>query len=741
MQFDLNNDSKPIDDNRVQLFHRINSRVFNAARSPANGLAYECGAKNPAEDFLPSGLTNVVAHNLVKALSTLADAALLAIPVIGPGLVIFKQQAIAFAKKEGVDIEKALEDLLAQGVEGELFGAYLRSLPPWVPVDRKGSTGGSFTNADGKEVEIEIEGPLTRSFQTCRDVPFLQWNEWYNWTFQVAPIDGYAFAVGEGNKLSPHEQRDLLEPNEPRNHATDVYLENRSTGGRPHSIECLFDFGALCKLPIELGGGDHVTGFMFHPGWPFWPQSGDYFWAVGRWVYHCLHPSNSDKKAAKTTLFPTQVRPVKAFACTRYEGFKFDENEQPVAAVRFLFFATFHGGHLDFRDKGDKEGDTTCDVAFNDKDYEFILDLPEPPPSVDTYPIGHTPKFLANTLVLRPSLLMKLEFAPFGVPRSGAFFADLLQFESSLRPKVAIIPREKPNDPPRQVKVTIPLSQVPKGKDAYGVCISLGWFDADGTLASRVKKVTLDPGTITFDDKTSGDVRYHLCFNGRWFDAPFHDAGKRPQSLAGADSRFVQFIPDDSRVNYTSHGYRRNGFGDVMELRTKDKRTVFVGGIFRAGEVGKLLAAGGKVLIDKFGNEIDSDFVKELAKEGLDLLEGDRKKVEWKKHIDQDNKAVTSAVAREMFVEKVPLFNNMNEPLGLIEPNRKGSNPVEIKDQLPALVNNAKTTVDGGPFGLFVPITDVIGDADKLGVRLKGQSNDYSVRIVWTFEKQKLLGE
>ena len=735
MRFDLNNLSKPPDDNRVQLFHRINSAVFSASRSPADGLGYECGCKNPSEDMLASGLTNAAANHLVKALSTLTDAALAIIPVIGPGLVIFKQQAIAFAKKKGVDVEKALADLLAEGVEGALFGQYLRSLPAWVPVDRKGNSS-SFTNADGKEVEIEVEGLLTRSFQTCRDVPFFQWNQWYNWTFQVAPINGYAFAVGMGNVMTKREGEELLDANTPRQHATDVYLEDRAAGVRPHSMECLFDFGALCKLPVELGGGDRVTGFMFHPGWPFWPMSGDYFWAAGRWVYHCLHPSNSDKKAAKTTLFPTQLRPVKAFACTRYEGFKFDENLQQVPAVRFLFFATRRGGYLDFRDKSESESDTTCDIPFNDKDYEFILDLPAPPPPVDTYPIGHTPAFPANTLVLRPSLLMKLEFAPFGVPRSSAFFADGLQFDSALLPKVSIVPPRKPNDPPKQVKVSIPLSQVPKGKDAYGVCISLGWFDADGTLASRVKKVTLKPGPIQFDDKGSGDIRYHLCFNGRWFVAPFHDPGHNPQSLEAPDPRFTQFIPDDARAKYVSHGYRRRGFGEYMEQKTKDERTVFVGGIFRAGEVGKLLAAGGKVLIDQFGEEIDSEFVKDLAKEGLDLLEGDRKRVEWKKHIDSDSKAVASAVAREMFVEKVPLFNQMNEPLGLIEPDRQGSNPVEITTQLPDLETKPRTIVDSNQ---FVHITDVIGEADKLAFRLAevaGHVSDYQVHISWTIEKQ-----
>jgi hypothetical protein len=382
-------------------------------------------------------------------------------------------------------------------------------------------------------------------------------------------------------------------------------------------------------------------------------------------------------------------------------------------------------------------GATPCGIPFNDTDYEFIVDLPDPPASGATvWPIGHTPDFPANTLVLRPSLLMKLEFAPFEVPRSGAFLADFLQFETSLKPKVEVVPPAKPNDPPRQVKITVPMSQVPKGKDAYGVCISLGWFDPDGTLASKVKAVTLKPGPLRMldDDKDEGKFRFHFSFNGRWFFAPFEDPGeKKPVPLTGADPRFTQFVPDDSRAKLTAHGMLRNGFGDFLETKNQRQRTVRVGGIFRTGEVGRLLAQGAKVLVDQFGNEIDSEFVKELAKEGLDLLEGERVDVEWKKHIDQGNKAVASAVAREMFVEKVPLFNDMNEPLALTEPTRDNSNPVILKNVVKELEKNPRATVKAT---LFEKVTDVIGEADKLAFRLDPDQGDYEMDVEWTVENQ-----
>jgi hypothetical protein len=729
----IGNTDKPVDDNHVQLFHRVNAPRFSKTRAPANGRGFECGCKSVKSDFLASGISNVLGRHLVKALSTLTDVALAAIPGIGPALVAFKQIATKIAEEEGFDFEAELGKLISQEVEGALFAQFLRSLPAWVPVDRKGNKG-AFGNPEGREVEMEVEGILTRSFQTCHDIPFFQWNRWYNWTFQVSPIDGYGYMAGLGNLMTPREQKELLSGRQlGHNHATDVYLENRENGGILHSMECLMDFGSFCKHPTE---GAQVTGVMYHPGWPFWPMSGDYFWGVGRWVYHCQHPSNDDKTGDNPGLMPTQLRPMKAFACSRYEGFKFDENEKHVPAVRFLFFSSRLGGYLDFHDKGESEGPTTCGIAYNDTDYEFILDLPDAPPSATVWPIGHTPVFPANTLVLRPSLLMKLEFAPFGVPASGAFLGDSVQFETSIKPKVEVVAPDKPNDPPRQVKVTIPMSQIPKGKNAYGVCINLGWFDPDGVLAKRVKKVRLASGPLRIldDDKDDGFFRFHFCFNGRWFFAPFTDPDvNTPVSLTGVDARFTQFVPDDSRAKLTSHGMLRHGFGEYIETQNRPERTVRVGGLFRAGQVGVLLAQGGKVLVDQFGNEIESEFVKELLKEGLDLLEGERRDVDWKTHVDQDNKAVASAVAREMFVEKVPLFNDMNEPLALIEPTRDNSNPVIMKTIADDLARTRRVVVRATQ---FEKVTDVIGEADKLAVRLDPDQGDYEIDLAWTVEEQ-----
>ncbi|HSB77658.1 MAG TPA: hypothetical protein VLM91_02630, partial [Candidatus Methylomirabilis sp.] len=106
---------------------------------------------------------------------------------------------------------------------------------------------------------------------------------------------------------------------------------------------------------------------------------------------------------------------------------------------------------------------------------------------------------------------------------------------------------------------------------------------------------------------------------------------------------------------------------------------------------------------------------------------------EWKKHIDQENKAVASAVAREMFVEKVPLFNDMNDPLALTEPTRDNSNPVIMKNVVKELEKNPRATVKAT---LFEKVTDVIGEADKLAVRLDPDQGDYEMDVEWTVENQ-----
>ncbi len=784
----IGNDSKPWDKDHIQLFHRINSDQFDGDKShkPASGKGYDCGCRSPKSDFSPAGITSSLASALV---GVVFDALLALIPVVGPALLALKETVLTVLHAEGgPDFEKALGELLAREGEGFLFGNFLRSIPAWVPVDRDGY-GPKFNNPEGKEVEREVEGILTRSFQTSRDMPFFQWSHWYHWSFQVRPIDGYGYMLGEGN-IRNQSERDKTDSPSDLEEATDINGLGRTTGNLLHSMECLIDVGAFSKPPGDLPpdprdpkGFRGIPGIMFHPGWPFWPMTSDCFWATGRWVYACTHSTSLDKEGENAGLMPTQLNPCKAIAFASYEGFKFDENDKLVPAVRFLFFACRKGGYLNFGDKADtEEKEDTCSVKFNDKDYEFIVDLPEPPNAAGAWPIGHTPEFLLNTVVLRPHLLVKVEFAPFQVPQnlsdpldpkrkiSNPFLLDSSAFDQSVQPIIELLKPEAPGVVPNQVKVTIPLSKVDKSKDAYGVCISLGWSDGDGNLADRVKKVTVRFDNVRFLEKT-GVLYFKICLNSRWFYAPLQVQSKIPIPLTGnpSDPHLIFFVPDDARIRITSHGMKRNGYGEFFEKSDPD-RTLHVGGIFRVSigelkkEVKEAIDHGSDVLQDANGRFLKIDYVNDLLNLGPDFvndfLTGERKEVKWKTHVDPVNKKPVaakdkgkidtvnqetgSAVAREMFVLLPVILANLNEPLGMVEPVSSSTQPSTTFDSNPtpmaALIKKLK---DGGQKQLVVELNstaahiEVAGDADMLAFnnRIAGPK-DYGLKCVLTVESQ-----
>jgi len=111
--------------------------------------------------------------------------------------------------------------------------------------------------------------------------------------------------------------------------------------------------------------------------------------------------------------------------------------------------------------------------------------------------------------------------------------------------------------------------------------------------------------------------------------------------------------------------------------------------------------------------------LKELTKEAKDLVIGQRKEVKWKEHIDQDKKAVASAVAREMFTKLPALFNRQNEALGMESRVRR------MKD----LVSILKSSDQSDLVLMMVNRLDVIGDARKLAQHLEGVTRqDYEWR-------------
>ncbi|HEV2392506.1 MAG TPA: hypothetical protein VG146_09105 [Verrucomicrobiae bacterium] len=674
---DLDNEKKPWDDHHQQLFHRVQSDQFDKEREPASGKGYRCGARAPS-DFKTDALADILANGLVDTIvSVLTGPIGKLLPKIITGILgAFSKQA----KQIEGDLEKKLAKLISDTVEGALFGKYIKSIPAWVPVDRK-DYGPQFDNKEGKEVEREVEGLLRDSFQLMRAIPYIQWNRWYPWAFDVAPIDGYAYVLGLGNRATPDEEEAIDEAEAHKlSLATDINHPDRVGSGGIHSIACLIDLGAFGVLPGDRGGQPRLPGAFFHPKWPFWPTAGDYFWACGRWVYDCVHTTSLEKKGENEGLMPTQLHPVKAFAAARYEGFKFQENEHATPATRFLFFACKKGGYLDFGTAGQGEKDTECAVRFNDKDYTFVMDLPEAFDPVDLkWPIGHTPEFPANNVVLRPTLLMDLEMAPFGLPTGSEFFGGDIQFDQNLKPKLELLEIADPNKPrQRQVRITVELSKVNSSATAYGFCASFGWFDPTGTQADLVKKVTFDWKAINFHHGFD-NVRMNIGVNGRFLFAPLEGKKELDIDISSSDPRLTQFVPDDGVLRVEVHGLDRNGYGEAMEknpaklpelpgqnIATKD-RTLRVGGIFQfmTPDQLKQLAASAKAPLTSAIGKVSPGWVKDLSGEMLDLLTGSRKEVKWKEHIDQKDSDVASAVAREMFTKILPLFNNENDPITL----------------------------------------------------------------------------
>jgi hypothetical protein len=223
-----------------------------------------------------------------------------------------------------------------------------------------------------------------------------------------------------------------------------------------------WDLGAIGDYDFTSAGGQTPTlgvpGPMFGRDWA-WPVGSEYIWLAGRWIYDCGHPEDGFTRS--------ELHPCKAVATARWEAVKFDENERHVPAIQFMFFACRFGGYWDF-------------PSISGSDYEFIVDLPEAPAPPPAYPIGHTPEFPMNTIVVRPRLLVKLDYAPFGNargPRASAGEAD---------PEIAMASRESGRDAKQVVRIPLTKPGRPQLVRRHRV---LGWHDPAREQAQKVKEV------------------------------------------------------------------------------------------------------------------------------------------------------------------------------------------------------------------------------------------------------------
>lgn len=431
----------------------------------------------------------------------------------------------------------------------------LHGLPAWVPVEREGKPPGQDWESL-PEVEREIEGILRFSRHASEDVPVAQWHLWYDWNFFVEPVTGFEYIRAHGT----HDD------------AADAI--------RVGTVECEWDLGAIGDYDFTSPGGLtptlDVPGPMFDRDWA-WPVGGEYIWLAGRWIYDCGHPEDGFTRS--------ELHPCKAVATARWEAVKFDENERHVPAIQFMFFACRKGGYWDFPN-------------ISGSDYEFIVDLPEGPAPPVEYPIGHTPEFTLNTLVVRPRLLAKFDYAPFRNARGPA------ARPGEADPEIEILPPENPGELPKQVKVRIPLTKLPADRNSYGVIVSLGWHDPGREQAEKVKEVVFrfkeveltgdlrrfldtsllnrlpawlvpEPGGI------GGTIRldFRVGVNGRWHALDVPSVNLRMKVLSLKHQGETMFLAEDDDIRITAHGLEEDPSGEMLRRSLEDRTLKNEGGI------------------------------------------------------------------------------------------------------------------------------------------------------------------
>ena len=449
---------KPWD--RTKPFKRINNEDVLAKQSPAtpDGDGVVCGCQLPSDypdlkqafddafkDFKPGKLQRIIqelqkrAHQIGTGLNILAL-------LVNPASVVAAQKVTDLIEAVLKKTDDEIKTLLSQ-IGLKLAERALRVMPQWVPV-LKGASNEVVT----PDQVIEVEGLASRSFMNPVEVPFRQWHMWFNWNVHIIPEPGYNVIAAEDP------------PNTDGAELAEVPVVHNT-----RTISVQWDTGGLWRADIraEMAAGFIPQAMVGYDGpmvlsdWA-WPMTNSYVWATGRWVYDCSRTTNDTPPK-----MCTMINPCKAIASARWQAFEFPENEleTSVPAIQFMFFACKRGGYIDF-------------PSITDTDYEFIVDLPQNDlkPLVP-FPIGHTPEFPHNTIVMRPRLLLNLDQAPFDIADS-----------KPIEPIVEIIHPDDPQKLPEQVKVRVPLTTLPADAEACGFILTMGWYDPTLKQAEKVKR-------------------------------------------------------------------------------------------------------------------------------------------------------------------------------------------------------------------------------------------------------------
>jgi hypothetical protein len=393
------NEAKPWDYRRP--FHRIHSPAYDAAadefpsqsdkwRPIQQGFGRKCGCHSRADYqaglldiFFKIVLDKVGIPDSEEDLDKEIDKA---IPGTDPASMQLKKDLKKalhdLLKKAGIPKGFSISKWLGKFFEGAAVGHLMRRLPAWVPVER------------GKNEVKEIEGVLWNSFLDHKSFPYAQWHRWYDWNFHVVPFRGYQYLQSKGNGRfgKPDDEFEVDLP-----YVLPDYC--------PWPMECKWDAGAIggklndagSYVPPMLAPSNGILGAAHD--W-LWPQPGQYVWLAGRWVFNCQECEGEDEKERMRS----ELHPCSAIATARWEAVAFPENPRPAPAIQFMFLQNLTGSYVD--------------VPGPSKPYEFIVDLP--PVDVDKvrYPVGSThpvdsdEKFMMNTLVVRPRLLVHYDVAP-----------------------------------------------------------------------------------------------------------------------------------------------------------------------------------------------------------------------------------------------------------------------------------------------------------------------------------------
>jgi hypothetical protein len=293
---------------------------------------------------------------------------------------------------------------------------------------------------------------------------------------------------------------------------------------------------------------------------------------------------------------------------------------------------------------------------------------------------------MRNTIVLRPRLLTSVRFAPFAASSNAPPFRPNTKFHG-LVPRVELIRPTDPNKLPTQVKVTVPMTQLPKvgsNPEVYAFDLSLGWHDPSGADANKLKRVRVAINDLKVH-RQDGKMRFKSAVNGRWhsitaaveeedfdqdefFSTP---AAQRPTN------RVVElFLPEEARLIIHSHGTWLHGFGEKLEDNSLQTRKLRFGGLIPIPQemqdtldALKKLVAAGQTLTP--GQQATLDQIESFLKR-LEQFIGVNKDVEWLLDIDAERdkqdraveKQRVSILARELWVKLLPLFNVQNVPMG-----------------------------------------------------------------------------